>query len=153
MKIPISLPGKLPADMGISVAQLHQVSPPPSPHLREKAYKQLTRPILEYACAVWDAVIPKTQSSQLEAVQRRAAQTVNNIKRTDHTTSTTKLIKEDMEWDELKYRREKRRLGIFRAIHFNEVATEFSDYIALHQQTSLHTRRHPQQYQIPHCRN
>ena len=122
-----------------------------SPHLREKAYKQLIRPILEYACAVWDAALPKTQSSQLEAVQRWAAQTVNIIKRTDHTTSTTKLIK-DMEWDELKDRREKCRLSIFRAMHFNEVATEISDYIAPYQQTSLHTRRHTQQYQTPHCR-
>ena len=55
-----------------------------------------------------------------------------------------------MEWDELKDRREQRRLGIFRAMHFKEVATEIGDYIAPHQQTSLHIRRHTQQYQIPH---
>ena len=52
-----------------------------------------------------------------------AARALNNFKRTDYTTSTTKLIK-DMEWDELKDRREESRLGIFRAIHFNEVVTE-----------------------------
>ena len=75
-------------------------------HLWEKAYKRLTRPILEYACAVWDPAISMTQSSQLEAVQRRAAWTVNNIKYTDHTSSTTKLIN-DVEWDELKVRRER----------------------------------------------
>ena len=44
-----------------------------------------------------------------------------------------KLIK-DMEWNEIKDRREKRRLGIFRSMHFNEAATEINDYIAPHQQ-------------------
>ena len=102
MKIPISLQGKLPADLGASVAQFLQVFPTSEKRLR---YKQLTRPILEYACAVWDAAISKTQSSQLEAAQQRAAQTVNNIKRTDHTISTTKLIK-DIQWDELRQKRE-----------------------------------------------
>ena len=47
MKIPTSLPGKRPASLGISVAQFHRVSP-----TSKKAYKQLTTPILEYACAV-----------------------------------------------------------------------------------------------------
>ena len=39
-----------------------------------------------------------------------------------------------MEWNEIKDRREKRRLGIFRSMHFNEAATEINDYIAPHQQ-------------------
>ena len=140
MKIPISLQGKLPADLGASVAQFLQVFPTSEKRLR---YKQLTRPILEYACAVWDAAIPKTQSSQLEADQQRAARTVNNIKRTDHTISTTKLYS-GMNSD----RREKRQLGIFGAMHFNEVATEIRNYITPHQRTLLHT----QPNQIPHCR-
>ena len=83
----------------------------------------MTRAILEYACAVLNAAIPKTQSSQFEAVQRQAARTVNYIKRTHHTTSTTKLMK-DMEWDELKDRRKKSHLGIFSMMYFNEVATD-----------------------------
>ena len=57
-----------------------------------------------------------------------------------------------MEWDELQDRREKCRLGIFTAMHFNEVATEISNYIAPHQKTSLHSKRHTQQYLITHCR-
>ena len=76
---------------------------------------------------------------------------VNNIQRTDHLTSTTKLMK-DMEWDELKTRRETRRLGIFRAMNFDEVATDITEYISPQVSSSLQTRRHAQQYMVPHCR-
>ena len=45
-----------------------------------------------------------------------------------------------MEWDELKDRREKRRLGIFRAMHFNEVATEISRHPSTLEDISNNTR-------------
>ena len=128
---------------------VRRVIPPTLPLLRAKAYSSLVRPILEYSSSVWDGSLTKTQQTKIEAVQRRAARTVNNISRTDHTTSTTKLI-EDLEWQSLKTRRENRRLGLFRAIHFGEVATDITEYINLHPHTNI-TRRHDQQYLIPHC--
>ena len=96
---------------------IRRTIPSSLPHLRDKAYKQLLRPTLEYASAVWDASLTATQERSLEAVQRRAARMVNNIRRTDHTTSTTQLIS-DLDWNTLRSRREDRRLGMFRAMHF-----------------------------------
>ena len=92
-----------------------------------------------------------TQShiTKLEAVQRRAARTVYNIPRTDHKTSTTQLV-DQLTWQTLDSRRNWRRLGLFRAIHYNEVAINMSDYIQPHPHQSS-TRRHDQQYLIPHC--
>ena len=123
--------------------------PPTLPHLRAKAFTSLVRPIVEYASTVWDGQLTKTQSTKIEAIQRRAARNVFNIPRTDHQTSTTKLL-EDLDWQNLDYRRERRRLGLFRAMHFGEVATPITDYIDPHPHQN-NTRRHSQQYLIPHC--
>ena len=41
-------------------------------NLKSRAYKALVRPVLEYACTVWDPYSRK-QIDQLESVQRRAA--------------------------------------------------------------------------------
>ena len=98
---------------------------------------------------MWDGQLTKTQSTKIEAIQRRAARNVFNIPRTDHQTSTTKLL-EDLDWQNLEHRRERRRLGLFRAMHFGEVATSITDYIDLHPHQN-NTRRHSQQYLIPHC--
>ena len=102
-----------------------------------------------YAATVWDGSLTQTQAVKLEAVQRRAARTVYNIPRTDHQTSTTQLI-DQLSWQTLDTRRNCRRLGLFRAIHFNEVATDMTEYIQLHPH-SVNTRRHSQQYSIPYC--
>ena len=120
------------------------------PHLREKAYKQLVRPVLEYASTVWDPTLTTTQSNALEAIQRKAARLVNNISRTDRTTSTTELLCK-MNWEKLSSRRESRSLGLFRAMHFNEIATTITDYISPLSATSGFSRRHEMQYHIPHC--
>ena len=112
-------------------------------------YSSLVRPIPEYSSSVWDGSLIKTQHTKIEAIQKRAARTVSNIPRTDHTTSTTKLI-EDLEWQTLTTRREQRRLGLVRAIYFGEVATDMSEFISFHPNTNS-TRRHDKQYLIPHC--
>lgn len=41
-------------------------------HTKDKAYKAFVRPVLEYACSVWDPYTTKN-ISKIEAVQRRAA--------------------------------------------------------------------------------
>ena len=62
------------------------------------------------------------------------------MKRTDYVTSTTALIG-DLEWEMLKIRREKRMLGLFRAMHYDWVAVSITDQ----------SRKHQLQYFIPHC--
>ena len=110
----------------------------------------LVRPIVEYASTVWDGQQTKTQSTKIEAIQRRTARNVFNIPRTDHQTSTTKLL-EDLDWQNLDYRRERRRLGLFRAMHFGEVATPITDYIDPHPHQN-NTRRHSQPIGRASCR-
>ena len=124
--------------------------PPSLKHLRDKAYCSLVRPILEYSSTVWDSSLTSTQSKQLESIQRKAARMVHCVPRTDHTTSTTALIA-DLGWDTLQERRGRRRLGIFRAMHFNEVATNIEDFLNPHTITAGYSRRHSLQYTIPHC--
>ena len=128
---------------------IRRTIPPALPHLRAKAYTTLVRPILEHSSTVWDGSLTQSQATKLEAVQRRAARTVYNIPRTDHKTSTTQLV-DQLTWQTLDSRRNWRRLGLFRAIHYNEVAINMSDYIQPHPHQSS-TRRHDQQYLIPHC--
>lgn len=115
--------------------------------VKERAYKQLVRPIMEYASASWDQ-ITKTQGDELEAVQRRAARMVNNLRPTDRTTSVTDLIS-SMKWEALSSRRKHRRLAVFRGFHFNtdRVRTYLTPNPPLRS-----SRRHDLQYQIPHSR-
>ena len=75
---------------------------------------------------------------------------VCNIKRTDRTTSTTQLL-EHLELDTLKNRRERRRLGIFHAMHYDEVAVNITNYLSPHLTYVGQSRKHQLQYFIPHC--
>ena len=59
-----------------------------STSIRSQSYMQLARPVLEYASAAWDS-ITDTAAGKLEAIQRRGARFVGNLKRTDPTTSVT----------------------------------------------------------------
>ena len=73
---------------------------------REKAYKMLVRPKVEYAATVWDPHT-KEQVSKIERIQRRAARVVAN----NHhkTSSVTKMLKE-LNWPSLEDRRKAARL-------------------------------------------
>ena len=120
--------------------------PPQSTQLRARAYKQLIRPVLEYASCSWDP-LPKTLTTKVEAVQRRSARVVFNIPRTSKASTTDMLSR--LEWDPLEDRRLRRRACLFRAMHYQEVKTPISDYVALNTcQTS--TRRHGLQYRQEH---
>ena len=132
------------------VGFIRRTIPPSLTQLRDRAYQSLVRPILEYSSTVWGSSLTTTQETQFEAVQRKAARTVYNIPRTDHKTSTTGLIS-DLQWDTLKERRRKRCLGIFRAMHFGEVATNINNFLTPFTPSIGYSRRHSLQYTIPHC--
>ena len=82
-----------------------------------------------------------------QAVQRRAARLIFNISRTDHPTSTTKLL-QYLELDELATQRQHARLKIFKQqYHFSEVETN-SNYLS--KACVASKRKHPHQFVIPH---
>ena len=114
--------------------------------IRLTAYKQLVRPLMEYASAAWDS-LPGTLESSLESVQRRAARFICGILRTDHQTSTTSLLSK-LDLDDLVSRRANARLRVFKQYHFSE-----NNVILSHLQhaPAPSVRRHCHQYLIPHC--
>ncbi len=117
-----------------------------SQEIKARAYKQLVRPILEYASAAWD-VLSSTAEKSLESVQRRAARFVGGLASTDHTTSVSRLLSQ-LEWEPLAERRLHRRLSVFRQMHW--IRDIVKDYLIPH--SSHHgTRTHHLQYLIPHC--
>ena len=83
-----------------------------STKIKETAYKTFVRPILEYACTVWD---PHTQTNidRLEAVQRRAARFVVNRY---HNTSSVSGMIDQLNWPTLQHRRRVARLAMLRKI-------------------------------------
>ena len=86
--------------------------------VKEKAYKALVRPTLEYASSVWSPG-PKTLSDTIERVQRRAARYVcNNYER---TASVSEML-ESLKWDTLEERRLKNRASMFFKILHSLVA-------------------------------
>jgi hypothetical protein len=117
-----------------------------SSEVKARAYKQLARPLLEYASGAWDS-LTKTQEVELEAVQRRAARLVCNIGRTDRQTSTTGLLQK-LDWETLEARRRERRLRVFSEYHFSEEGL-MTSYMQPHRPTTA--RRHLLQYPVPHC--
>ena len=88
-----------------------------STEIKSTVYKQIVRPVLEYASGSTDS-LAKTLEDENEAVQRRAARVIYNIKRTDYKTSTTNLLS-GLQLDKLSERRSHSRLKLFGQYHFN----------------------------------
>ena len=92
-----------------------------STEIKCTAYKQIVRPVLEYASGSWDS-LTKTQEEELEAVQRRAARLIYNIKRSDYKTRTTNLLPE-LQLDKLSDRRSHPRLTLLAHAHLQDEDT------------------------------
>ena len=84
------------------------------PSVKEKLYKNLIRPHLEYASAAWDPFTAKNILA-LESVQRRAARFVTNTYGRD--TSVSQILN-DLKWTPRKDRREAHRLTcLYKILH------------------------------------
>jgi hypothetical protein len=81
--------------------------------LKDHAYKAFIRPLLEYACAVWDPYYDD-DIQMLEKVQKRAARWVTNrFRRTSHVSEMLQTLS----WPPLESRRSKIRLETFFKFH------------------------------------
>lgn len=61
------------ANKSIQPVRVHKKSIPYSlKHLRAKAYTTIVGSVLEYASSIWDGSLTQSQSTKLEAVQRKA---------------------------------------------------------------------------------
>ena len=87
----------------------------PDRDIRERAYKSLVRPQVEFASSLWDPPRNQGQSStrqsvlshQVEMVQRRSARYVCN--RYHNTSSVTNML-DELAWPTLESRRKSSRL-------------------------------------------
>ena len=82
--------------------------------VKEKCYKSLVRPIMEYASCVWDPH-SKRNIDKLEMVQRRAARFVKGDY--SRTSSVTAMLA-DLEWNTLQQRRmQSKTVMLYRVVH------------------------------------
>ena len=93
--------------------------------VKEKAYKSLVRPIVEYASTVWDPYT-RQQIDEIEKVQRRGARFVMGDY--EPTASVTTMI-DDLKWESLQSRRERARLTMMYKIKNNQVAVTNPDLV------------------------
>ena len=78
-------------------------------HLRERSYKQLVLPMLDYCSSIWDSYHHNT-INQLEMIQHRAARFVtNNSWQKDHHDSITTILHQ-LNWPTLQDRRKNNSL-------------------------------------------
>ena len=89
------------------------------PSVKERAYKALVGPLVEYAATVWD---PSTQKpiAKLEGIQRRGARFVLNRY---HNGSSVRLLLERLEWPSLEQRRKTARVAMLYKIKNGLVQT------------------------------
>lgn len=95
------------------------------PDLKKTAYLTCVRPILEYACAVWDPS-QSTLIDKLEKIQNRAARFV--LDRYGRRESCTKM-KCELNWELLSARRKKLRLKFLFLIYNNKTGINRELYV------------------------
>ncbi len=93
--------------------------------LKEKAYKAIVRPTVEYCATVWDPHY-KTQAATVEKVQRRAARWVTGR---FHNMSSVSDMLSDLGWRDLNQRRVDSRLCMAYKIVHGLVAIPIGQFI------------------------
>ena len=114
--------------------------------IKEKAYKALVRPILEYSSSVWD---PHTDvlSARLEKIQRRAARFVlNNYRK----TSSVGAMLQQLSWQTLAERRRASRLAMLYKMNNNLVAVDITKYLSSKNHTCPTCTENSHAFCIPH---
>ena len=120
----------------------------PDRAIRERAYKSLIRPQVEFASTLWDPPRNQNKTSkrlsslyqQVDMVQRRSARYVC---RRYHNTSSVKTMLDELAWPTLKSRRQNSRLCMmYKTVH-GLVAIPFDQYLIPSQAC---TRGHDQKY-------
>jgi hypothetical protein len=82
--------------------------------IKAQCYLTLVRPIMEYACVVWDPITQKN-ITELERVQRKAARFVLGDYK---TTSSVRSMLEHLKWPTLEERRKRAKVTmLYRIIH------------------------------------
>lgn len=92
--------------------------------LKRNAFTTCVRPILEYACPLWDPS-EASLTSQIESIQNRAARYVLGRYRRDSVT----MMKQELNWELLSSRRRKLRLKLFFQIYNNKVGINKDTYL------------------------
>ena len=111
--------------------------------VKTQAYTSLVRPLVGYACSVWD---PHKQGDikQIESVQRKATRFVTN--RYHNTSSPSEMIRE-LEWESLEQRRAKWRLiNLYKITH--DMLGLTSSYLI---QSTSPFQAHSLNFQRPYC--
>ena len=110
--------------------------------VKAQCYTTLVRPIMEYACIIWEPVTQKN-IRELEMVQRRAAHFVTGDYRT--TSSVTRML-EALQWTELQQRRKRAKVIMLYRIVNHLVAISPEPYL-IPRGVALTTRGHDTRFE------
>ena len=112
--------------------------------VRERAYKSLVRPQVEYAASVWSPWLARDKA-RIERVQHRAARYVYN---TYSRYSSVTAMLQSLDWETLESRRFNMRLCIIYKAYYNLAIFPLSDYTT---PITVQTRGNNIKFILPHC--
>jgi hypothetical protein len=115
--------------------------------IKAQCYTTLVRPIMEYACIIWDPVT-QTNIRELEMMQRRAARFVTGDYRT--TSSVTRMLAA-LQWTELQQHRKIAKVIMLYRIVNHLIAISPQSYL-LPRGVALTTRGHNTRFLLPYSR-